>query len=123
MTSETDVRAVAREVWSLVRPRLVGARFSYYWNNTWLFIVFNHAKDVASLLIDEFGCDDPAAFVSAVMGDVNYQQCMSQWLIELHSLPGPQHLAPLPRAGCQVQPDRRSRLTQPHDIWPERAQY
>ena len=69
MTSETEVRAVASEVLSLVRPRLAGARFSDY-RNTWLF---NHAKDVTSLLIDEFGCNDPAAIVAAVMGDVNYK--------------------------------------------------
>ena len=62
MTSETDV---AREVLSLVRPRLAGARFSDY-RNTWLF---NHA----SLFIDEFGCNDPAVVVAAVMGDVNYK--------------------------------------------------
>ena len=30
MTSETDVRVVASEVLSLVRPRLAGARFSDY---------------------------------------------------------------------------------------------
>ena len=66
MTSETDVGAVAREVLSLVRPRLADARFSDYWN-TWLFY---QTKDVASLLIDEFGCNDPAV-VAAVMVDVN----------------------------------------------------
>ena len=69
MTSETDVRAVASEVLSLVRPRLAGARFSDY-RNTWLL---NHAKYVASLLIDEFGCNDPAVVVAAVMGDVNFK--------------------------------------------------
>ena len=37
---------------------------------TWLF---NHAKDIASLFIDEFGCNDPAVVVAAVMGDVNYK--------------------------------------------------
>ncbi len=69
MTSETDMGAVAYEVLSLVWPRLAGARFSNYWNN-WLF---NHAKDIASLFIDEFGCNNPAVVVSAVMGDVNYK--------------------------------------------------
>ena len=69
MTSETDVGAVAREVLSLVRTRLAGARFSDY-RNTWLF---NHAKDIASLSIDEFGCNDPAVVVAAMMGDVNYK--------------------------------------------------
>ena len=147
MTSETEVRAVASEVLSLDWPRLAGARFSDYRNN-WLL---NQAKDVASLLIYEFGCKDPAAVVAAVMGDVNYKSAhqpawckVVSWLLynlyryrywctgckgvsssvhEPHSLPGPQHLAPLPRAGCQVRKDRRSRLARPHDSWPKRAQY
>ena len=62
MTSETEVRAVASEVLSLVRPRLAGARFSDYWN-TWLL---NHAKDDASPLIYEFGCKDPAVVVATL---------------------------------------------------------
>ena len=69
MTSETEVRAVASEVLSLVWPRLAGARFSDY-RKTWLL---NHAEDVASLLIDEFGCKDPAVVVASVMGDVSYK--------------------------------------------------
>ena len=35
--------------------------------------MFNLAKDVASPLIDEFGCNDLAVVVAAVMGDVNYK--------------------------------------------------
>ena len=59
MNTAKDMSVVANEALSLLRPKLM-----YY------------ANDVANLLIDEFECDDTAAVVAAVMGDVNYQQCV-----------------------------------------------
>jgi len=72
MNPTADISILANEALDLVRPKLIGARFNDYQNTP----LFYHAKDVAKLLIDEFGCNDAAAIVAAVMADVNYQPCM-----------------------------------------------
>ena len=66
MDSETDIHDFAEEAFELVRSKLINLTFSDYQRTP----LFNHAKDVAKLLIDEFGCNDKVIIVSDMTGDL-----------------------------------------------------
>ena len=59
MDSQTDVHDIAEEAFQLIRSKLINTTFSDYQRTP----LFNHAKDVAKPLIDEFGCNDKVIIV------------------------------------------------------------
>ena len=72
MDSQTDVHDFAEEAFELVRSKLINLTFFDYQRTP----LFNHAKDVAKLLIDEFGCNDKVIIVSDMTGDLKNVECV-----------------------------------------------
>ena len=71
MDSWTDVHYFAEEVFELVSSKLINLTFSDYQRTP----LFNHARDIGKLLIDEFGCKDKVIIVSAMTGDLKRVEC------------------------------------------------